>query len=359
MWRRVRDYLDRLTVIRGEGYKSALRQYGEMIWLFLRHHLSPTEYYVYELGRRGVHPRKLQDYLITSWAVRELRPRLNSRLWEPVLRNKILFHQHMARHHLPVAALYGLFHPMFGYCVTGAPLKDEIDFQKLLLPLTGRAIIIKPVDGLKGSQIARFHIDSGGTLINPQGIECPCREVVKQIGKGNGFLIEDCLINHPDIRVFNPSSLNTCRVVTFINRGGSCRILFATARFGRRGSVTDNWSAGGVAVGIDVDTGTLGRGLLLPQFGGGWTEVHPDSGQPFAGTVLPHWQEVLALVKQAAESLPWCHAIGWDVAITPDGPVLVEGNGQWNPSLGQAFTGGLLTPELRKDLAELGLRFPA
>lgn len=359
MLTRVRDFLTRFNAQPGEGYKPRLYQYWQMLWLFIRHHLSPTEYNLYEFGRKGVRPAQRKEYLITAWAVREMRPRLNSRLWEPVLRNKILFNQQMTRHKLPVAQIFGLFHPQHGYCSGGGQLCGEADFAQLLQGLEGRDIIIKPVDGLKGSHISRYQVGTGGLLVSPQGDRPTWAEMVEEMSWGNGFLIEECLENHAEIKTFNASSLNTCRVVTFINKEGNCRVLFATARFGRRGSVTDNWSAGGVAVGIDLTTGALGRGLLLPQYGGGWLECHPDSNQPFVGKILPRWPEVMDLVKRAAFSLPWCHAIGWDVAITPQGPVLVEGNGQWNPSLGQAFSGGLLTPELRREFQELGLTVPA
>ena len=356
---RMREFVGRLRVVRSPDYKPVLRQYWEMLWLFFRQHLSPTEYYIYEVGRKNVSSKRLREYLITAWAVREMRPRLNSRLWEPVLRNKILFNQHMARHGLPVAAFYGLFHSQYGYDHNGTSLRDEIDLARLLQSLEGKNIIVKPLDGLKGSGITKYVVERGGFLRNPAGDIYSTQEMIEYMLRWDrGLLMENCLFNHPEIDKYNPSSLNTCRVVTFVNKRGESRVLFATARFGRQGQVTDNWSAGGVAVGVDLETGFMGRGLLLPQFGG-WLETHPDSNQPFAGAELPYWREVLELVQKAALVLPWCHAIGWDVAVTPEGPVLVEGNGQWNPSLGQAFTGGLLTPQFRKELVELGLRFPA
>lgn len=355
---RAKDFLKRLTVVKEPGYKSAFRQYWEMLWLFARYHLSPLEYYIYQLGKRDVDSSKLKEYLITSWAVRELRPRLNSKLWETVLSNKVLFHQHMLRHNLPVAGFFGLFHPSYGYSHTGEQLKTAADFQGLLQTIPGQTIIVKPVDGFKGAGISKYTVGTDGRLtLDGKLFSVP--DMVEKISKGNGFLIEACLVNHAVIREYNPSSLNTCRIVTLVNKAGGCRVLFATARFGRVGSVADNWSAGGVAVGVDVETGVMGKGLILPQYGGEWVNQHPDSKVLFTGQMIPYWQETLDIVRQAALTLPWCHSIGWDVAITPEGPVIVEGNSQWNPSLGQAFIGGMLTPELREELTELGIKLPA
>ena len=57
-------------------------------------------------------------------------------------------------------------------------------------------------------------------------------------------------------------------------------------------------------------------------------ETHPLTGIPFMGFQVPLWDEALDMVRKAARKAYGynCHWIGWDVAITPDGPVLVEGN---------------------------------
>ncbi|MTI96700.1 MAG: hypothetical protein FH749_14710 [Firmicutes bacterium] len=343
---RVLNFFSRMHPVSEPGYKPVARQYWEMLWLAARHRLSPTEYYLYQLGRRDMNFRQLRDYIITAFAVKKLRPRLNPRMWEVVLRNKALFHSHMSQKGLPVAKLYGIFHPGFGNDNAGNPLHTP----EQLHPLVEQrgCVVLKPLGGLKGQQIMVLR---AGEQLTP--------EQKQSLLAGAGFLVEEHLQNVPELAQINPDSLNTCRVVTFLGSDGQVQILFATARFGRKGQNTDNWSAGGIAAGVDVNSGRLGPGLLLPQFGGGWHQRHPDSGICFTETVIPDWQAVRELAEKAALSLPWCRAIGWDIAVTPGGAVLVEGNGQWNPALGQAFVGGLLTPELRRELTACGLRFPA
>jgi hypothetical protein len=58
---------------------------------------------------------------------------------------------------------------------------------------------------------------------------------------------------------------------------------------------------------------------------------HPDSGEAFHGIKLPFRQETFSLLKGIAILFPGCEIIGWDIALTPDGPVIVEGN--WNAGL--------------------------
>ena len=44
------------------------------------------------------------------------------------------------------------------------------------------------------------------------------------------------------------------------------------------------------------------------------------------GRKIPFWNEVLSICNDAAKKIPKCQYIGWDVAITENGPLLIEGN---------------------------------
>ena len=58
-------------------------------------------------------------------------------------------------------------------------------------------------------------------------------------------------------------------------------------------------------------------------------KAHPDSGETIIGRTLPHWPEVKRIAVAAHEEFKTLPSIGWDIAITEDGPVIVEGNSQW------------------------------
>ena len=59
-------------------------------------------------------------------------------------------------------------------------------------------------------------------------------------------------------------------------------------------------------------------------------ERHPETDVAFDGFVLPHWKRVCSLIVEAAEHFVPVRAIGWDVAITPTRPVIIEGNIWWD-----------------------------
>jgi hypothetical protein len=92
--------------------------------------------------------------------------------------------------------------------------------------------------------------------------------------------------------------------------------------------IADNFAAGGLAAPVDLARGTLGlaRRRARPFVP---VEEHPDSGHPIEGTAVPFWNEALDLAIDAHREFRDMASVGWDVAITESGPVLVEGNAIW------------------------------
>jgi hypothetical protein len=172
-----------------------------------------------------------------------------------------------------------------------------------------------------------------------------------------GYILQEKLKQHEFLNSIAPFTMNTMRVVTFMDRNSKVHAHFGILRLGRQGNAVDNWDKGGISVALDLATGVLGRGVLKPKYGGNWVETHPDTGVAFSGLRIPHWDEVLRLCLRAAEGTPSLRTIGWDVALTSEGPVLIEGNPDWDLPMVQVHTTGLLQPDVRKQLEELGLTF--
>jgi len=173
-----------------------------------------------------------------------------------------------------------------------------------------------------------------------------------------GYLLQAKLQQHQFMSEIAPWTTNTIRVVTFLDQNNDVDVQFTIVRLGRRGNVADNWDAGGISVHVDPATGVMGSGVLKPKYGGQWMETHPDSGVRFAGRAIPHWDEVLSICTRAARLTPKMRSIGWDVALTPDGPVIIEGNPDWDLAMVQVHTDGLLQPDVRAKLAHFGLTYP-
>ena len=54
--------------------------------------------------------------------------------------------------------------------------------------------------------------------------------------------------------------------------------------------------------------------------------VHPDSGHPIKGVVIPNWESIKKGVLEASSHFPYLDIIAWDILPTPDGFTVIEAN---------------------------------
>ncbi len=136
-------------------------------------------------------------------------------------------------------------------------------------------------------------------------------------------LLEEVIVQHPDLQTINPYSVNTLRVIT-IYSGGKGNVVCAFIRIGNGGRPVDNINAGGMCAPIDLETGAIAKvGYDKDRI---TYETHPLTGAPILGAIIPLWKEVVEFVDNCAQVTPGLRYVGWDVAVTEKGPVLVEAN---------------------------------
>lgn len=132
-------------------------------------------------------------------------------------------------------------------------------------------------------------------------------------------LAEELILQHESLNYLYPNAINTIRIVTF---GG--KILGAALRMGMHGAEVDNAHAGGIYAEIDLETGVVistGQNYQKERF-----VRHPDTDTVIPGFQIPFWTESKELTIQATKITGPFGFIGWDIAVTPDGPTLVEAN---------------------------------
>lgn len=142
------------------------------------------------------------------------------------------------------------------------------------------------------------------------------------VQKEGGGLIEEQIVQHPEMNRMFPGSVNTIRLVT-INDGQDVTVVFSFLRVGN-GKFVDNLNSGGMAAPIDPATGVVTHPAADKDYKA--YDCHPATGTPFVGFQIPRFAEAVALVKEAATLEPRMGYIGWDIAVTPDGLCLVEAN---------------------------------
>lgn len=135
-------------------------------------------------------------------------------------------------------------------------------------------------------------------------------------------LIEEVLVQHPEMARLYPGSVNSLRMVTYLDPYGVVHVLAGVLKIGN-GGVIDNFSNGGMYTMLDES----GRALHAASDEEGHPfEVHPITGVTITGYQVPLYDEILTLVDRLARRVPALPYIGWDIAITPERPVVIEGN---------------------------------
>lgn len=137
--------------------------------------------------------------------------------------------------------------------------------------------------------------------------------------------------------ISSPYGLSTIRIISVLHDGVTIP-LAAMLRITTGVNMIDNFSGGktgNLIAAIDLNSGQLGscKGSLSRNFP--YMTVyqrHPDTGNPIEGVTIPYWRELIDLITQAHRSLPELITLAWDVAVTDQGPVIVEANPTYDVS---------------------------
>ena len=169
----------------------------------------------------------------------------------------------------------------------------------------------KPIIGLGGGDVCKVSVEQ---------IEDK-KEFYKSL-KEKGEFIEELVVQDENWASLSPNSINTLRIMT-TGVKGKAEIIFAAARIGSGNSIADNFHQGGKGVLIDLETGKLvGKGIdkALNE------SDKSITGIKFDGFQVPYWEEIKQMVLEAALVNDKVNLIGWDVAISKNGPLIIESN---------------------------------
>jgi hypothetical protein len=337
---------------RGADDKTLPRQVWDIAYLNFRGVLAPDQYYDYDLQKKSVHSLHGLPYL-GSKSYRKMDALLNPKEWHSLQENKWLFHHHFSFLDFPLPEVYGVYDSRNGITTEGNRLTNPEQFRDLVNRLGLQEVVVKPVFGSMGRGL-RVLVRSGEDEFTALSKEVYSSAGVCNFMSGESYLLQERVRQHPFLEQINPGILNCFRIVTFVDYAGEPHMHMAYLRLGRQGSNTDNRAGGGVGVIVDRDTGKLGLGKAKldkePR------SEHPDTGVTFSRLSVPMWPDVVELTLKAARVFP-LKSVGWDVALTPAGPVLIEANTGWEFKKAQTLA-GYLQPDVRKQLAEYGITQP-
>lgn len=275
---------------------------------------------------------------------RAQQDRLNPVSLEGFTEEKLAFTRYCDALGVPVPALYGTVGRQGAWCHrSGRVMRDPEAFARWVDEELPEEFVVKPVAGYLGLGVRVLHRDED-MLVDADGRRLDGAALFSEVAgdeEFDVFVIQERLHNHPELSaVYHSEILQTCRLTTFIPPDGEPRLLMAEMKLGTGTGGVDNFRGGETgnlsATVVDPYTGELDQVLGVGPGGIGkrFSPTIPGTDVRIAGRRLPFSRECVDVVMRAAPAFLPMRTLGWDVAITTRGPVVVEANNWWGaPSL--------------------------
>ena len=343
-----------IDVLKDPDRKPIHKMITEILYLFLVYKRFPRHYFSYYLFKKW--RINIRDFSPCQFLYDKIKPFINENEVREVLENKLYFEFFYSQFDIRMPKILMYNHRKMFVVGNKATEISRIQDFKLLLeeifkqnPSYDSIIIKRTYWSYGGAKIFKIYVDQISK--EPDIINELYSEVIE-----SGFLFQETVKQHPDLNKLNSSCLNTIRVDTFINIDGKIEIISAHLRMSINNLHVDNISSGGCFVSIDLNSGKLKKVgyLTFKKYGIKLLTAHPITNTVFENFTVPSFTEAKEFVLKAASFMPGLRIVGWDVAIGESGPVLIEGNSDYNISgSDNADDGYRANPVFRKVLHEL------
>lgn len=189
---------------------------------------------------------------------------------------------------------------------------DGLTYEEFLHFIEGKnKVIYKPVENAQGKGIEVF-----------SDLTCP-QKIFEHIRKRNiNAILEEWIQQHETLNEVYSDAINCLRIITFHSSKG-IKLLAGGVTWGNGMNIA-NACASGIVSPVNFENGILEKPAA--DFSGRVYEKHPITNAPLVGLQLPFWKEIKMMLEKAAFEVPQVTYVGWDIAITPNGPILIEGN---------------------------------
>jgi hypothetical protein len=310
------------VVRNGRAHPRRIRQLIQVPLFMAQYRVSAECYYQYRLyfdwNRRG-------DYIFHNEIVAIL-DYLNSRSKRDAddLSDKRRFFRRCIAAHLPTVPIFVEFENGATLSCTSPSLAREQDlFSKYANRYCGEgATLWQFSSGLYCGLNSSFSLQE-------------LQDYLARLSLSHPVVLQPKISNSAELRPISGKGLSTARVITIRRPNCTPEVALASYRMPVGEHVADNFAAGGIACPISLRTGILGSGSFKASGDRQPVNRHPDSRAAITGRTVPYWAAVKELAVAAHSTFETMASIGWDIAITDEGPTLLEGNAVWCVDLAQ------------------------
>ncbi len=338
---RHKKYTSQKSYYPEEPHKSKWHVFKDQLFFIWKYGNTEKYYFAYGFDRKCMSLKKMcEDYIINESAFMKKmdfhndHPGQNMFPGRCIISDKFYFYLFLNSLNIPTPKVF--YYTRNGKLFYGVG-KDKEGIENVFsIDIDAFA---KPFGGQMGD--GAFALKVKDSLVYVDGKLCSQIDDLIQTISKTDYVIQERVIQHPQLNKLCSTAVNTIRLLTLITPDQDVIAFRAGLRIGREGSSVDNCAKGGIFVGIDMNTGRLlKKGIIKPPYGN-TVYQHPDNGVVFEGFEIPYFKEAVEMAKELHSKLYRIHSVGWDIAISPDGPIFIEGNSRWEVSGTQAAVGGL------------------
>lgn len=299
------------------------------------YNLKHTDWHAYYRTLRGeLH----ESYIPLGLFKSELSPKLNNKLQWPALLDKNLIYRIFSDFNQPTRVVQNIN----GFYYKNDKVISENEAIKCVTHQTQQLIIKPSIESGGGKKVIVFKVQNGVTSHN----DLTVKELL--LLYKNDFIIQEFLEQSDAMRLLNPTSLNTLRVISYLNNDG-VNILRVAARIGSLDSPIDNYKAGGLLCGVD-ENGQFGSFGCTNR---GDIKEHTFTGVKLSECSVPNFDLVVKMIESMHVKIPYFKMVSWDIAINKDDkPVLIEYN-TYNQGLDVQIVTGPLFNEFTDEILKL------
>ena len=266
---------------------------ADMLWCSVRYDMAFRDYAVWDIRLLNAHERK-------TWMTHPKSFRITKMYNTPEGRSKLEDKRRFAREYADLLGRETI------------DLRDVDDAQLAAFLSRHPRVLAKPNEGHGG----------GGIELHKVGPDVDPARFRAEVTAQGQTVLDEFIVQHPEMSALYPDAVNTVRLITFLDKDDRIHLLAAVLRIGN-GDVIDNFASGGMFTMLDDEGVALYPGV---DKNSNVYREHPVTGTPIVGFRVPLYSEVLDLVAALARRTPEAPYVGWDIAITANGPVVIEGN---------------------------------
>lgn len=197
-----------------------------------------------------------------------------------------------------------------------------------VLAAKNKKFMLKPLEGEEAQGIYLVTFRDGQFQVNYKTYSY--NDFEKFIMSLDQYLLEEFIEQGEFTKALYPKSSNTLRIITLIDPSTSSPFIpIATIRIGTsNSSPVDFFKFGGLIAYINIENGELSKSMAMAENNSLiFYENHPETNERIKGLSIPGWNELVDKLLSTAKIIaPIIKVVGWDIVITDDGFVVIEGN---------------------------------